>query len=91
MNIITFDTIVCRDARRNGFINIYKHVGEMRYLLSTTAHEGQVEVSYDENGMLIVPISPYIKDGKAVNEITLGADDKLADKLNELHKYYMAS
>ena len=82
MNQINFDSIVRRDAYRNGFPN-YKLMSGMVATLSSTFHKGCVEVSYDEDDGYIV------YDVVSGVEFVVGSEQGLATKLRELAEYYI--
>ena len=80
MNRITFDTIVHRDAYRNGF-DVYEQTDDLEAMLSSTFHKGEVMVSYREDeGYVVYDVTPGV-------EFVVGAE--LATKLRELANYYI--
>ena len=82
MNRINFDSIVRRDAYRNGFPN-YKLMSGMVATLSSTFHKGCVEVSYDEDeGYIVYDVVSGV-------EFVVGSEQGLATKLRELAEYYI--
>ena len=82
MNRITFDTIVHRDAYRNGF-DVYEQTDDIEAMLSSTFHNGFVQVSYREDeGYVVYDITPGV-------EFVVG-ENGLATKLRELAEYYIA-
>lgn len=81
INPITFDTIVHREAYRNGFEN-YEQVEDYKAKLSSTAHRGKVEVTYDKYEGYIV------NDITAGVEFVVGDDWSLGRKLRELAEFY---
>ena len=82
MNRITFDTIVHRDAYRNGF-DVYEQTDDLEAMLSSTFHNGFVQVSYREDeGYVVYDIIPGV-------EFVVG-ENGLAIKLRELAEYYIA-
>ena len=82
MNRISFDSIVRRDAYRNGFPN-YKLMSGMVATLSSTFHKGCVEVSYDEDeGYIVYDVAVGV-------EFVVGSEQGLAIKLRELANYYI--
>ena len=82
MNIINFDSIVRRDAYRNGFPN-YELLDGLKAKLSSTFHKGIVEVSYDEREGFVI----Y----DAINgvEFVVGSEEGLRIKLRELTTFFM--
>lgn len=83
MNRIHFDTIVHRDAYRNGF-DVYKLADDLEAMLSSTFHKGEVQVSYREDKGYIV------YDVNAKMEFVVGAEANLPLKLRELADFYIA-
>ena len=83
MNIIKFDTIVHRDAYRNGFEN-YERTDNYEAMLSSTAHDGEVMVSYREDEGYIV------YDTCVGVEFVVGSEWGLGSKLRELANYYIS-
>lgn len=82
MNIIKFDTIVHRDAYRNGF-DVYEQTDDFEAMLSSTFHKGEVMVSYRED-------EGYIVYDACVGAVfVVGAEANLAPKLRELAKFYI--
>lgn len=82
MNRINFDSIVHRDAYRNGF-DVYEQTDDLEAMLSSTFHNGFVQVSYREDeGYVVYDIIPGV-------EFVVG-EDGLATKLRELAEYYIA-
>jgi hypothetical protein len=82
MNRINFDSIVHRDAYRNGFEN-YERTDDSEAMLSSTSHDGEVRVSYRECEGYVV------YDEVAGVEFVLAAEANLAPKLRELAKFYI--
>jgi hypothetical protein len=78
---ITFDSIVHREAYRNGFEN-YDLVDDYKVKLSSTAHRGKVEVTYD------VYEGYMVYDTVAGVEFSVGNEYSLGEKLRELAKFY---
>ena len=82
MNRITFDTIVHRDAYRNGF-DVYEQTDDLKAMLSSTFHKGEVMVSYREDeGYVVYDVTTGV-------EFVVGAESNLAIKLRELANYYI--
>lgn len=82
MNRINFDSIVHRDAYRNGF-DVYEQTDDLEAMLSSTFHKGEVQVSYREDEGYVV------YDVNAGVEFVVGAEANLATKLRELAKFYI--
>lgn len=82
MNRINFDSIVHRDAYRNGF-DVYEQTDDLEAMLSSTFHKGEVMVSYREDEGYIV------YDTCAGEEFVVGAEQGLAIKLRKLAKFYI--
>ena len=82
MNRINFDSIVRRDAYRNGF-DVYEQTDDLEAMLSSTFHKGEVMVSYREDEGYIV------YDMTAGVEFVVGSEWGLGSKLRELANYYM--
>jgi hypothetical protein len=82
MNRIKFDSIVHRDAYRNGF-DVYEQTDDLEAMLSSTFHKGEVMVSYREDEGYVV------YDTCAGVEFVVGAEANLAPKLRELAKFYI--
>lgn len=81
MNRINFDSIVHRDANRNGF-DVYEQTDDLEAMLSSTFHKGEVMVSYRED------------EGYVVYDVTTGVEfvvgeNGLATKLRELAEFYI--
>ena len=82
MNIIKFDTIVHRDAYRNGF-DVYEQTDDLEAMLSSTFHKGVIQVSYREDeGYVVYDVISGV-------EFVVG-ENGLATKLRELAEYYKA-
>lgn len=82
MNRINFDSIVHRDAYRNGF-DVYEQTDDLEAMLSSTFHKGVVQVSYREDeGYVVYDVTPGV-------EFVVGAEANLATKLRELAKFYI--
>lgn len=82
MNRIKFDTIVHRDAYRNGFPN-YEQTDDLEAMISSTFHKGEVMVSYREDeGYVVYDVTVGV-------EFAVGAEQNLAIKLRKLANYYM--
>lgn len=82
MNRIDFDSIVHRDAHRNGF-DVYEQTDDLEAMLSSTFHKGEVMVSYREDeGYVVYDVTPGV-------EFVVGAEANLAPKLHELAKFYI--
>jgi hypothetical protein len=82
MNRINFDSIVHRDAYRNGF-DVYEQTDDLEAMLSSTFHKGVVQVSYREDeGYVVYDVTPGV-------EFVVGAEANLALKLRELAKFYI--
>lgn len=82
MNRINFDSIVHRDAYRNGF-DVYEQTDDLEAMISSTFHEGEVMVSYREGeGYVVYDVTPGV-------EFVVGAESNLAPKLRELAKFYI--
>ena len=82
MNRISFDSIVHRDAYRNGF-DVYKQTDDLEAMLSSTLHKGEVMVSYREGeGYVVYDVTPGV-------DFVVGAEANLAPKLRELTKFYI--
>ena len=82
MNRINFDSIVHRDAYRNGF-DVYEQTDDLEAMLSSTFHKGEVQVSYREDEGYVV------YDTCAGVEFVVGGEATLATKLRELAKFYI--
>lgn len=82
MNRIHFDSIVHRDAYRNGF-DVYEQTDDLEAMLSSTFHKGEVMVSYREDEGYVV------YDATVGVEFVVGAEANLAIKLRELANYYI--
>lgn len=82
MNSIKFDTIVRREAYRNGFTN-YIFIGGMLALISDADHKNYVEVSYNEDDGFIV-YERFVKI-----KFVVGSEQALGIKLRELSEFYM--
>ena len=81
MNRIHFDSIVHRDAYRNGF-DVYEQTDDLEAMLSSTFHKGEVMVSYREDeGYIVYDIAVGV-------EFVVG-ENGLATKLRELANYYI--
>ena len=83
MNRINFDTIVHRDAYRNGF-DVYEQTDDLEAMLSSTFHKGEVQVSYREDEGYIV------YDTCVGVEFVVGSEWGLGSKLRELANYYIS-
>lgn len=83
MNRINFDSIVRRDAYRNGF-DVYEQTDDFEAVVSSTFHKGEVMVSYREDEGYIV------YDMTAGVEFVVGSELGLGSKLRELANYYMS-
>ena len=82
MNRINFDSIVHRDAYRNGF-DVYEQTDDLEAMLSSTFHKGEVMVSYREDeGYVVYDVTTGV-------EFIVGAVANLALKLRELAKFYI--
>ena len=82
MNSIKFDTIVRREAYRNGFTN-YLYIGRLHALISDTDHKNFLVVSYDEDdGFIIFYMFIRVK-------LIVGSEQGLGIKLRELSKIFM--
>ena len=82
MNSIKFDTIVYREAYRNGFNN-YLYVGRLHALISDADHKNFLEVSYNEDdGFIVYEMFVKIK-------FVVGSEQALGIKLRELSEFYM--
>ena len=82
MNRINFDSIVHRDAYRNGF-DVYEQTDDLEAMLSSTFHKGEVMVSYREDeGYVVYDVTSGV-------EFVVGAEANLAPKLRELAKFYI--
>lgn len=82
MNRINFDSIVHRDAYRNGF-DVYEQTDDLEAMLSSTFHKGEIQVSYrDDEGYVVYDVTPGV-------EFVVGAEANLAPKLRELAKFYI--
>lgn len=82
MNRIDFDSIVHRDAHRNGF-DVYEQTDDLEAMLSSTFHKGEVMVSYREDeGYVVYDVTTGV-------EFVVGAESNLATKLRELAKFYI--
>ena len=81
MNRITFDSIVHRDAYRNGF-DVYEQTDDLEAMLSSTFHKGEVMVSYHEDeGYVVFDVAAGV-------EFVVGTEANLAIKLRKLANYY---
>ena len=60
MNRINFDSIVHRDAYRNGF-DVYEQTDDLEAMLSSTFHKGEVMVSYREDEGYDARCRPAVK------------------------------
>ena len=83
MNRINFDSIVHRDAYRNGF-DVYEQTDDLEAMLSSTFHNGEVIVSYREDEGYVV------YDTCAGVEFVVGSEWGLGSKLRELANYYIS-
>ena len=83
MNRINFDSIVHRDAYRNGF-DVYEQTDDLEAMLSSTFHKGEVQVSYREDEGYIV------YDTCVGVEFVVGSEWGLGSKLRELANYYIS-
>ena len=82
MNRINFDSIVHRDAYRNGF-DVYEQTDDLEAMLSSTFHKGEVMVSYREDeGYIVYDVTVGV-------EFVVGSEANLAIKLRELANYYI--
>ena len=82
MNRINFDSIVHRDAYRNGF-DVYEQTDDLEAMLSSTFHKGEVQVSYREDeGYIVYDVTVGV-------EFVVGSEQGLATKLRELANYYI--
>jgi hypothetical protein len=82
MNRINFDSIVRRDAYRNGF-DVYEQTDDLEAMLSSTFHKGEVQVSYREDeGYIVYDVAVGV-------EFVVGSEANLALKLRELAKFYI--
>ena len=82
MNRIHFDTIVHRDAYRNGF-DVYEQTDDLEAMLSSTFHKGEVMVSYREDeGYIVYDVAVGV-------EFVVGSEEGLRTKLRELANYYI--
>ena len=82
MNRINFDSIVHRDANRNGF-DVYEQTDDLEAMLSSTFHKGEVQVSYREDeGYVVYDVAVGV-------EFVVGSEEGLATKLRELANYYI--
>lgn len=82
MNRIHFDTIVHRDAYRNGF-DVYEQTDDLEAMLYSTFHKGEVQVSYREDeGYVVYDVNVGV-------EFVVGAETNLAPKLRELANFYI--
>ena len=82
MNLIHFDTIVNRNAYRNGF-SVYKLSDDLKAMLFSSFHNGKVRVSYHEDKGYIV------YDVNREEELVVGAETNLDSKLRELANFYI--
>lgn len=82
MNRIDFDSIVRRDAYRNGF-DVYVQTDDFEAMLSSTFHKGEILVSYREDKGYVV------YDMNVGVEFVVGAEANLAPKLRELAKFHI--
>ena len=81
MNRIKFDTIVYRDAYRNGF-DVYEQTDDFEAMVSSTLHKGEVMVSYREDeGYIVYDVAVGV-------EFVVGSEEGLRTKLGELTEYY---
>ena len=82
MNRINFDSIVRRDAYRNGF-DVYEQTDDLEAMLSSTFHKGEVMISYrKDEGYIVYDVTAGV-------EFVVGAETNLAIKLRELANYYI--
>lgn len=82
MNRINFDSIVHRDAYRNGF-DVYEQTDDLEAMLSSTFHKGEVQVSYREDeGYIVYDVAVGV-------EFVVGSEEGLRTKLRELANYYI--
>lgn len=81
MNRINFDSIVHRDAYRNGF-DVYEQTDDLEAMLSSTFHKGEVMVSYREDEGYIVYDTIYGV------EFVVGSEERLREKLRDLSKFF---
>lgn len=82
MNRINFDSIVHRDAYRNGF-DVYEQTDDLEAMLSSTFHEGEVQVSYREDeGFVVYDVTVGV-------EFVVSSEEGLRTKLRELAKFYI--
>jgi len=82
MNRINFDSIVRRDAYRNGF-DVYEQTDDLEAMLSSTFHKGEVQVSYrDDEGYVVYDVTVGV-------EFVVGSEEGLRNKLRELAKFYI--
>ena len=81
MNRIHFDSIVRRDAYRNGF-DVYEQTDDLEAMLSSTGHDGEVMVSYREGEGYVVYDAIYGV------EFVVGSEQGLAIKLRELANFF---
>ena len=82
MNRINFDSIVHRDAYRNGF-DVYEQTDDLEAMLSSTFHKGEVMVFYREDeGYVVCDVAVGV-------EFVVGSEQGLAIKLRELANYYI--
>ena len=82
MNRINFDSIVRRDAYRNGF-DVYEQTDDLEAMLSSTFHKGEVQVSYREDeGFVVYDVTVGV-------EFVVSSEEGLRTKLRELAKFYI--
>ena len=81
MNRINFDSIVRRDAYRNGF-EVYEQTDDLEAMLSSTGHDGEVMVSYREGEGYVVYDAIYGV------EFVVGSEERLREKLRDLSKFF---
>ena len=82
MNRINFDSIVRRDAYRNGF-DVYEQTDDLEAMLSSTFHKGEVQVSYREDeGYIVYDVAVGV-------EFVVSSEEGLRTKLRELANYYI--
>ena len=82
MNRINFDSIVHRDAYRNGF-DVYEQTDDLEAMLSSTFHKGEVQVSYREDeGFVVYDVTVGV-------EFVVSSEEGLRTKLRELAKFYI--
>lgn len=82
MNRINFDSIVRRDAYRNGF-DVYEQTDDLEAMLSSTFHKGEVQVSYREDeGYIVYDVAVGV-------EFVVGSEEGLRTKIRELANYYI--